>query len=160
MAPAFSTMNTDFLRPLKTLRRRKSLRKCQSTVGKRLLQQQTNENTLPQVARRGNRRWNEASCARRRKQGHHAIENHPQQKQQTFSSRKDNFASNPRRREKLLTAGEGGKLDHQHQSSTRASSARFQPLTFGTAVGAGVLRRHARSRQLYILRLANTGSLA
>jgi len=84
----------------------------------------------------------------------------PQQKQQTFSSRKDNFASNPRRREKLLTAGEGGKLDHQHQSSTRASSARFQPLTFGTAVGAGVLRRHARSRQLYILSLAITGSLA
>jgi len=76
-------------------------------------------------------RRDEASCARRRKQGHHAIKKYPHQKQQTFSSRKDNFASNSRRREQLLMAGEGGKSAHSIKEHSRIPS-RYKPRTFGT----------------------------
>ena len=36
----------------------------------------------------------------------------PSTLRQTFSARNDAFESTPRRRKKLLTAGEGGKLAH------------------------------------------------
>ena len=45
----------------------------------------------------------------------------PSTLRQTFSSREDAHESTTRRREKLLRAGESGKLAQHHQSSTRAS---------------------------------------
>ena len=88
-------------------------------------------------------------CTARKTKIPRHIEFNPSTFRQTFSPCKIRF------RFDATTAGEafdGGRRrkagNHQHQSSTRASSARFQPRTFGTAVGAGVLRRHARSREL------------